>query len=203
MNGAKPAEISVEQRLRRACAELDARVVAGDACCAEEYLSSDRALASNSEFALELIYTEFAARERCGHSLRIEEWYHRFPQWRDELARLIELHELVRDTDGPSQEKTTFLSSNNLVGITDAKNLAGQQLGQYQLLEEIGHGGMGIVYKAWQLGLGRTVAIKLILALQTTSSQRARFRKEAETVARLHHPNIVQVHEVGEQKGCS
>jgi serine/threonine protein kinase len=72
----------------------------------------------------------------------------------------------------------------------------------YEILRELGRGGMGVVYKARHLGLDRIVALKMILVGEYAGAQeRARFRSEAETVARLQHPNIVQIHEVGEQGG--
>jgi serine/threonine protein kinase len=202
MSGARVSD-GLERRLRRACAELDGSIRAGNPCRAEAYLASDTELAANSEVALELIYTEFTARQRCGEQLRIEEWYERFPQWRDDLARLIEIHELVRSTDGESHNQATHLPDDRSFWMSNELDLAGERIGQYELLEHIGRGGMGVVYKARQAGLGRIVAIKMILAYQATPQKRTRFRKEAETVARLHHPNIVQIHEVGEQGGCS
>jgi serine/threonine-protein kinase len=75
-------------------------------------------------------------------------------------------------------------------------------VGAYEILEEIGQGGMGIVYKARQAGLNRLVALKLILSgKHADATTRARFCAEAQVVARLQHPNVVQVYEVGEHDG--
>ena len=74
--------------------------------------------------------------------------------------------------------------------------------GQYELLEQIGHGGMGVVYKARQGRLKRLVAIKMIRSgAHGTASERARFAVECEALARLQHPHVVQVHEFNEQAG--
>jgi WD40 repeat protein len=74
----------------------------------------------------------------------------------------------------------------------------------YQVLALLGRGGMGVVYQARDLGLDRTVALKMILhADHATPEAMARFRTEARAVARLQHPNIVQVFEVGEHLGAA
>lgn len=84
------------------------------------------------------------------------------------------------------------------------QNLAGQTLGQYELRDLLGEGGMGAVYRAFQRNLNREVAIKVLPAsLAAQSGYMERFTREAQTSAALEHPNIVPVHDYGTQGGIS
>src|SRR5919206_4204065 len=76
--------------------------------------------------------------------------------------------------------------------------LEGTQLGQYYLIEAIGHGGMATVYKAYQPSLDRFVAVKVLLANRDPQFA-ARFKREARAIAALQHHNILQIYDYGEQ----
>src|SRR5437667_128404 len=72
----------------------------------------------------------------------------------------------------------------------------------FEIEGELGRGGMGVVYLARQTGLNRLVALKMILAgAHAGPQERERFKIEAQAAARLQHPNIVQIYEIGEQAG--
>ncbi len=87
-------------------------------------------------------------------------------------------------------------------GTESATLAAPSQVGDYDILAEVGRGGMGVVYKARHRGLHRLAALKMILAGEFASpAQERRFRLEAELAARVQHPNIVQIYEIGSYQG--
>jgi eukaryotic-like serine/threonine-protein kinase len=100
-------------------------------------------------------------------------------------------------TEQPGEAATIGVAG---IGPLDKPMLAG--LSQFELLSELGRGGMGVVYKARHRQLNRMVALKMLGdGKHALPENRARFLVEGEAVARLHHPNIVQIHEIGEADG--
>jgi len=132
------------------------------------------------------------------------------PNRQDLLERHPELAESLRDFFADFDRVDLHAAPLRLAGDADGPmSLSGpgvlptiRYVGDYELLEEIAHGGMGVVFKARQASLNRIVALKMILkGVLATPVDVARFRAEAESVAALDHPHIVPIHEVGEHEG--
>jgi eukaryotic-like serine/threonine-protein kinase len=161
---------------------------------AETYLSAFPTLAASPEDALVLVWGEALLRLEAGEAPGFEEFRCRFPQYADALALQFDLeHHLALTPDLPT------------VAVNEPDNAAGSRLPEvpgYELLGEIARGGMGVVFRARQVNLDRSVALKMLVAGQMASSDLAlRFRTEAEAAAHLDHPNIVPIYEVGEYEG--
>jgi serine/threonine protein kinase len=138
---------------------------------------------------------------RHGVSASVQELCAEHPSLVDELTRRIAAFESMEALLGIGQS-STLPDLNAKPGVPDHLAAKLLPLG-YELLSVIDHGGMGVVYRANQVKLGRVVALKMIAGLRASPKHLARFRVEVEAVARLHHPHIVQIYEVGEVDGHS
>jgi WD40 repeat protein/serine/threonine protein kinase len=205
---------AVEALLDEACDQFEAACQkagsSGLLPCIEDYVAD---VAGPERLALvkELIPLDIHYRRQRGETPRPEEYHGRFPeldpQW---LAGAMEASQAPEGEGmdllhtGPWQvAASTPLKHDPLPPA--AENVEEEvRVPGYEILGELGRGGMGVVYKARQKSLNRLVALKMILAGgHAGPEQIARFRAEAEAVARMQHPHIVQVYEVGEHAGRS
>ncbi len=135
---------------------------------------------------------EFAERFRRGERPSLQEYVDRLPEMADEIREMFPALVEVEQADGDARGEAA--SPPRAV----APRLS--QVGDYRILREIGRGGMGVVYEAEQISLGRRVALK-VLPGHAVGDRKAleRFRREAKAAARMHHTNIVPVFEVGRE----
>ncbi|MFN0057579.1 MAG: protein kinase domain-containing protein [Planctomycetota bacterium] len=144
---------------------------------------------------IELLADEYALRWRRGESPTIAEYEARYP---DQAAQI---HEIFPPIEMLERLKRARVSSHSRVAPPDPQPRL-ERLGDFRIVREVGRGGMGIVYEAEQLSLGRRVALKVLPRSALLETDRlARFEREARAAARLHHTHIVPVFEVGEHDG--
>ena len=141
---------------------------------------------------LDRLAEEFADRYRRGERPSLKEYTDRYPELADDirelfpaLVKVARVEEICQDREEAERARTAFPPLS--------------QVGDYRIIREIGRGGMGVVYEAEQVSLGRRVALK-VLPWRSGGDRNAlvRFRREARASARLHHTNIVPVFEVGQ-----
>jgi serine/threonine protein kinase len=174
----------------------------GERVDTESYFALYPRLLADPTSALQMVYNEVLLCEEEGAGPRLEDYVRRFPQFTDELPPLFEVHRALESDELLAAPANGVSSDRTLPLNVPAAAAAWPTIAGHEILGELGRGGMGVVYKARQIGLNRVVALKMILAgNHADPGQLARFRAEAEAVARLQHPNIVQIHDVGEQDG--
>ncbi|MEM7263071.1 MAG: serine/threonine-protein kinase, partial [Planctomycetota bacterium] len=154
---------------------------------------SHRSLDSNFDAArLDELADDFVARIRRGESPTVEEYATQSPALEDRIRDLFPVLAELEGLKDPSQAKEPLEAPAGLQ----------ETIGDYRIFREIGRGGMGIVYEAEQVALGRRVALKVLpLPAARSRNSRERFEREARAAAGLHHTNIVPVFDVGSADG--
>jgi WD40 repeat protein/tRNA A-37 threonylcarbamoyl transferase component Bud32 len=169
----------------------------GQRVLVESLLANNPTLSPKAEEVLDLVYNEIMLRERVGELPRPAEYYRRFPQFKQQLELQFEVHQALK----PHEMMSGSLRRPTSTAAQQATVFTAAPLRGYEILAEIGRGSMGVVYRARQLSLRRVVALKMIQDERLDSRMMARFRAEAEAVARVQHPHIVQIFEVGDADG--
>jgi tetratricopeptide (TPR) repeat protein/tRNA A-37 threonylcarbamoyl transferase component Bud32 len=138
------------------------------------------------------VVDEFRERQKQGEQPTVEEYATRYPQAAELLRNILTSLELLGASLAEGAVAATAPIDGPLTGT----------LGDFRILREVGRGGMGLVYEAEQISLGRRVALKVLpFAAAMDAKQLQRFKNEAQAAAHLHHQNIVPVHYVGCERG--
>jgi serine/threonine protein kinase/WD40 repeat protein len=152
---------------------------------------------SRSGLVLELA-EEFLDRYRAGQRPPLKEYIDRHPELAGEIREVFPAMAMMENIAIADES----LAGDPTGAASPSQPPPLEQLGDYRIVREIGRGGMGVVYQAEQVSLGRNVALKLLPSqIVRDANRRRRFEREARSAARLHHTNIVPVFGVGEHGG--
>jgi hypothetical protein len=181
--------------LADACAEMERCLRDGQPCPVEELLARYPQLSERPALVLELISRAFVLQQRFGQTPSVEDYCTRFPQWREYLQeRLARLAEMPTSlfSDVPTVAETRPAGD---APAPPPCRASARKLGPYDLLERIGHGGMGDVYRARQALPERDVALKLLRS--GDEFEILTFKKEIEVARRLRHANVLPIYDAG------
>ncbi|MFO0869211.1 MAG: protein kinase [Pirellulales bacterium] len=166
-----------------------------------DYLAEHPWLREHPQRVVDLIYWEFRLREAQGESPQPREYCDLFPELASLLVRQFEVHEqLLGSATDVSVEQSPALAEQHHEKIRERSDTA-RQYGRYLVRRELGRGGFGRVYAAWDPELEREVAIKLLSETSGADADGWDLRQEARKVASVSHPAIVPVYDFGEQQG--
>lgn len=170
------------------CDRFEAEWRAGAAPRLEDYLALADA-ADRPPLLRELLQLEVHYRRRRGDTVAPDEYRQRFPEYADVLSAVL-------------APPTVSADGESVVGVERATSTDLPSIPGYEILGVLGRGGMGLVYQARHLQLKRVVALKTLRAGQFSGpAELARFRMEAEVVARFEHPHLVHIYDIGAAAG--
>ena len=156
----------------------------------ESHLESER------DEQLQAVIAEYIRSSEAGRPLVRQDLLHKYSEFAAELKQFF----VQRDQMNRLADPIRAFKDDLFQAVGPGRQLS--YVGNYELLEEVARGGMGVVYKARQTTLGRIVAVKMIVSGQLANEQDVqRFKSEAQAAASLHHPSIVPIHEVGQHEG--